>query len=71
MVNLDLIRNLATLIIADAKEVLPAKGTDEAEAQEEAERLARLPDNIGREVVVLMAMASCTIKLIPVHWEVF
>ena len=35
MANLNLIRNLANLIIADAKEVLPAN-TDEAEAQEEA-----------------------------------
>lgn len=35
MANLELIRNLATLIIADAREVLPAN-TDEAEAQEEA-----------------------------------
>ena len=35
MINLDLVRNLTNLIIADAKEVLPAH-TDEAQAQEEA-----------------------------------
>lgn len=36
MAQLDLIRSIANLIIADAKEALPAKGTDECEAQEEA-----------------------------------
>ena len=36
MANLDYIRNLANLIIADAKEAIPAKGTDECECQEDA-----------------------------------
>jgi hypothetical protein len=38
-------------------------------AQTEAERLARLPDNIGREVFVLKAVKKCKVESAPTKWE--
>lgn len=38
------------------------------EAKNEAERLARLHDNIGRRVYVLEAVDYCVAEDIPVRW---
>jgi len=38
-------------------------------AQDEAERLAKLPENIGKKVYVLEAVNWCWINPKPVEWE--
>jgi hypothetical protein len=39
------------------------------EAYKEAARLARLPENIGREVHVLLSLNSCKVNPSPVVWK--
>jgi hypothetical protein len=42
--------------------------TDEQTAKNEAQRLARLPENIGKKVCVLKAISYCEVKEYPVEW---
>ena len=41
----------------------------EGEAREEAERLARLKENIGKNVYVLETTSVCHTDTLPVAWE--
>ena len=45
------------------------KHADSTTAHVEAVRLARLPENIGREVHVLMEVNSCKVELKPIIWK--
>ncbi len=40
------------------------------EAQEEAERLARLPDVEGKTVYVFECVGQCKVEQVPVKWDV-
>ncbi len=41
-----------------------------ASAQQEAERLARLPDVLGKSVYLFEYIGKCQVKQTPVKWEI-
>jgi len=41
-----------------------------ADAQAEAERLARLPNVMGKNVYVLECVGKCKVEALPVKWDV-
>ena len=41
-----------------------------SEAQAEAERLAQLPENIGKNVYLFECVGKCKVKQTPVEWEI-
>jgi hypothetical protein len=43
--------------------------TGREEAEQEAERLARLKDNLGRSVYILQPIKCCKVEVPPVKWE--
>ncbi len=50
---------------------LPKIGHLEEEAStQEAERLALLPDNIGRKVYILEATSYCKVQPLPIKWTI-
>ena len=43
---------------------------DEEGVIQEAERLALLPDNIGRKVFILEATSYCEVQPLPIKWTI-
>jgi len=41
-----------------------------AAAQTEAERLARLPENQGKDVYIFECVGKCKVEQTPVKWEI-
>jgi len=45
------------------------KHFSQEEAMAEAERLAQLPENLGKKVYLLEAIGYCEVELTPVTWH--
>ena len=43
---------------------------DKKETEQEAERLALLPDNIGRKVFILETTSYCEVQPLPIKWTI-
>ena len=56
------------MIFVEGKRGSTYKHKTPQEVAIEAERLARLPDNLGRRVYVLNTISYCVSDVLPVYW---
>ncbi len=54
----------------DGKSMPTKKHLSLLDAQTEAERLAHLPDNLGRKVYILATDAYCQVVYPPINWVI-
>lgn len=58
------------MVYVNGRQGSTQKHLSDTAAREEAERLARLPENRGRDVYLLRAVWACNIPETPVIWSV-